>query len=85
VLAEVPMTIRTSQLSRALLEDLRVDLKQNETFDHLELSTHVVLEKNVRLIMDRIDELLTCVARLVSVYLLGIFVQLLSGVLSIGS
>eukprot|EP00048_Salpingoeca_helianthica_P015984 m.229778 g.229778 ORF g.229778 m.229778 type:complete len:321 (+) comp17825_c0_seq1:29-991(+) len=58
VLVEVPLTMRTSHLSRAMLEDLRVDLKQSETFDHLELSTHVVLEKNVRLIIDRVDELL---------------------------
>lgn len=58
ILEEIPLHIQMSHLSRALVEDLRVNLKQNETFDHLELSTHVFLEKNVRLIMDRIDELL---------------------------
>jgi hypothetical protein len=93
ILEEVPLVLHTSHLGRALLEDLRTDLKQSEvcsltetflplphppspsplfslslfpnhfginqwqTFDHLDLSTHVFLEKNVRLMMGCIDEL----------------------------
>eukprot|EP00047_Mylnosiga_fluctuans_P002225 m.223704 g.223704 ORF g.223704 m.223704 type:complete len:322 (-) comp10964_c0_seq1:76-1041(-) len=57
ILEELPLVLHTSHLSKALLEDLRSGLRQNESFDHLDLSTHVYLEKNVRLMMDCVDKL----------------------------
>ena len=56
IFEEVPVVLRSSLMARALLSELAIDLK-TETFDRLDLSTHSYLEKNVRCLMDCVDQL----------------------------
>ena len=85
ILEEVPLVVKTSHLSRALLDELDRELKKSyvsfffcahffssffltptssstQTFDRLDLNTQSFLEKNVRFLMDCVDELSTCVS-----------------------
>eukprot|EP00053_Salpingoeca_punica_P013133 m.118383 g.118383 ORF g.118383 m.118383 type:complete len:339 (+) comp16116_c0_seq1:96-1112(+) len=59
ILEEVPLQIKTSHLGRALLDELDKEMRKTQTssFDRLDLNTQSFLEKNVRLLMDCVDEL----------------------------
>eukprot|EP00730_Choanoeca_flexa_P015334 TRINITY_DN7021_c0_g1_i4.p1 TRINITY_DN7021_c0_g1~~TRINITY_DN7021_c0_g1_i4.p1 ORF type:complete len:366 (+),score=71.02 TRINITY_DN7021_c0_g1_i4:88-1185(+) len=54
---EVPVVMKLSPLAKVLVPDLTANLKQSEVFDRLDLSTHTFMEKNIRHLMERIDEL----------------------------
>jgi hypothetical protein len=49
--------MKLSPLARVLVPDLTASLKQAEVFDRLDLSTHAFMEKNIRKLMERIDDL----------------------------
>ena len=55
IFEEIPIIMRNSQLTRALLVELQTDA--SDKFDSLDLSTHGFLEKNVRFLMDCVDDL----------------------------
>lgn len=53
---EIPITIKNSHLMNSLLCEIEDDMQEKQTFDYLDLGTSSVLEKNLRLLMESVDE-----------------------------
>ena len=53
----MPVVVRMSPLVRVLIPDLTANVQPSEVFDRLDLSTNTFMEKNIKLLMERIDDL----------------------------
>nr|KAG5714025.1 hypothetical protein BaRGS_020353 [Batillaria attramentaria] len=53
---EIPVVLKNSHLANALLCELTDSTKKNQTFSFLDLGTSAVLEKNLRQLMECVDD-----------------------------
>ena len=54
---EVPVVVKSSHLVNAMLCEVEEQMPQEEKYNFLDLATSSVMEKNLRLMMDSVDEL----------------------------
>ncbi|KAL4235568.1 Eukaryotic translation initiation factor 3 subunit H [Mactra antiquata] len=53
---EIPVTIKNSHLVNSMLCEIDESLNEKQSFDYLDLGTSSMLEKNLRLLMESVDE-----------------------------
>ncbi|XP_052243304.1 eukaryotic translation initiation factor 3 subunit H-like [Dreissena polymorpha] len=56
IFKEIPVHIKNSHLVNSLLCEIEEPVEEQESFDYLDLGTSSMLEKNLRLLMESVDE-----------------------------